>query len=703
MPGKLVFSTLLLLGLSLPAQAWQYPPAHTDTLVENYHGTAVNAPYRWLEDPNSDQTQSWVEAQNALTQNFLQALPDRHLIQKRLKSLQDYPRKGVPFKAGKRYAFWKNNGLQNQSVLYIQDNLEAPARVLLDPNKLSKDGTIAVSGIHFSKDGSRMAYSLSHSGSDWQEVKIHNLETGSDFPETLKDLKFSGIAWKLDKSGFFYNAYPKPGSVPASEQYLNNKVFWHQLGSDPSQDIEIYSQPEAPELSFYPSITDDGRYLLLYGSKGTEPENRLYYKDLKHNGPVVRLLDKADANYEVLDNQGSRFYLETDLNAPRKRIISIDLNRPTPQNWQEIIPQQADVLSFARLINHQWVTGWLHDAHHLIRVYSLAGKFEHQIPLPVLGSLSGLSGEADDTEMLFGLTSFLFPKTGYRYNLKTRQLKVLQKPEIQFDANPYTTTQVFVNSKDGTRIPVFLTHRKDIKKDSKNPVLLYGYGGFNVSLTPWFSPSELFWLEKGGVYAVVNLRGGGEYGEDWHRAGMLEKKQNVFDDLIATAEWLEKEKYTSPERLAIQGGSNGGLLVGATLLQRPDLFGAAICQVPLLDMFRYHLFTVGRYWVGEYGNAIENPDHFKFLQAYSPLHNIHKPQKHPAVLITTADHDDRVVSAHAYKYTAALQAASEGNNPVLLRVETKAGHGAGKPVSKWLEEQSDIYAFLFRVFGMSVQ
>jgi len=704
-PGKVCFLATLIFSLSLPVHAtsWTYPPARRDALVENYHGTSVADPYRWLEDPAHPDTETWVEAQNRLTQDFLKSLPDRALILKRLETLQNYPRTGVPFKAGKRYAFWKNNGLQNQSVLYLQDDLDAPARLLLDPNTLSKDGTVAVSNTHFSKDGSLMAYAISRSGSDWQEVKIRDVQTGKDFPETLTDLKFSGIAWKNDKSGFYYNRYPKPGTVPAKEQYLNNKVYWHQLGSDPQNDQEIFARPDLPDWDFYPAMTEDGRYLLLYGHKGTQPENRLYYKDLQSNGPVVQLLDQADAHYSVIDNQGARLYLETDLNAPRKRVIAIDLNQPQRKDWQEIIPQQADVLSFASFINQQLVTGWLHDAHYRIRVYSEKGQFDHEIPLPVLGSLSGLTGERSDTEMLFGLTSYLFPRTSYRYNLQTHQLSVLHKPEIQFDASPYTTTQVFVPSKDGTRVPVFLTHRKDVKLDGKNPLLLYGYGGFNVSLTPSFSASELFWLERGGIYAVVNLRGGGEYGEEWHQAGMLEKKQNVFDDLIATAEWLIKSGYTSPAKLAIQGGSNGGLLVGATLLQRPDLFGAAVCQVPVLDMLRYHLFTVGRYWVGEYGNAIENPAHFQFLSAYSPLHRIKKPQAHPAVLITTADHDDRVVSAHAYKFTAALQAASEGKNPVLLRVETKAGHGAGKPISKYLEGQADTFAFLFRVFDMKVQ
>ncbi|PIQ23628.1 S9 family peptidase [bacterium (Candidatus Blackallbacteria) CG17_big_fil_post_rev_8_21_14_2_50_48_46] len=697
---RLLTLCFVLNGFTAPALAYAYPEAPKHPLIENYHGTSVADPYRWLENIDSPETKAWVEAENKLTQNYLNQFPQRAQIFKRLETLQNYPRTGVPFKAGKAYAFWKNNGLQNQSVLYYQKSLTDSASLILDPNQLSKDGTVAVSDLKFSHDGRYMAYALSQSGSDWQEVRIRDLQTGKDLPEVLKDLKFSGIAWKHDNSGFFYNRYPQPGTVPEKEQYLNNKVYWHRLNSLVSEDLEIYARPDLPELSFYPTLTEDGRFLLLYGSKGTEPENRLYYKDLQKNGPIVRLLDQADASYTVIDYQAGRFYLETDLKAPRKRIVAIDPLKPAVKDWVEIIPEQKDVLSFAQFVNHQLVTGWLHDAHSRLRVYAPTGKFEYEIALPVPGSISGITGDREDSEMLFGFTSFLFPKTGYRFDFKTRKLNILQAPEIQFDASPYTTTQVFVNSKDGTPIPIYLTHRKDLQLNGKNPVLLYGYGGFNISLTPWFSPTELLWLEQGGVYAVVNLRGGGEYGEAWHRAGMLQNKQNVFDDLIASAEWLIKQGYTQPSRLAIQGGSNGGLLVGATLLQRPDLFGAAICQVPVLDMLRYHLFTVGRYWIPEYGNAIENPEDFKFMYAYSPLHRIHKPQAHPPVLITTADHDDRVLPAHAYKFTAALQAASEGKNPVLLRVETKAGHGAGKPIQKRLEEHADIYAFLFQLFGM---
>lgn len=699
---KSLFIALLLFVGNNPAFAWEYPPTPRGQVVDLYHGVAVADLYRWLEDPDHPDTRRWVEAQNQLTQSCLNAWPGRKAVLERLEKLHNYPRIGVPFKAGRRYAFWKNDGLQNQSVLYLQDTLDSPPRVLLDPNLLSSDGTVAVSSVSFSKDGSLMAYALTRSGSDWQEVRIRRVESGEDLPEILTDLKFSGIAWKQDNSGFFYNRYPKPGTVPEKEQYLNNTVYWHALGTSPTQDRVVYARPDLPELAWYPVVSEDGRYLLLYGSQGTEPENRLYYKDLKTDGPVVRLLDRADAHYNVIDTQGGRFLIETDLQAPRKRILAIDLSRPEPQHWQEILPEQKEVLSQAQVINQQLVTVWLQDAHARMKVFSRSGQLQYEIPLPVLGSLSGLSGESTDTEMLFGLTSFLFPKTSYRFDFTTRRLHTLQAPQIQFDASPYTTTQVFVRSHDGTRVPVFLTHRRDLRRDGNTPVLLYGYGGFNISLTPWFSPSELFWLDQGGIYAVANLRGGGEYGEDWHRAGMRQNKQNVFNDLIAIAEWLIAQGYTRPERLAIQGGSNGGLLVAATMLQRPDLFGAVICQVPVLDMLRYHRFTVGRYWIPEYGNAEESPKDFKTLYAYSPLHRIRSPQVHPPLLITTADHDDRVVPAHAYKFTAALQAASVGQHPVLLRVDTKAGHGAGKPLWKILEEQADIYTFLFRSFSMQV-
>ncbi|MCU0410976.1 MAG: prolyl oligopeptidase family serine peptidase [Bacteroidetes bacterium] len=682
------------------AQPIVYPKAKTVDVVERYHGTRISDPYRWMEDENAPDLKTWIDAQNALTNAYLGTVAGRNKIQTRLTELWNYPRYSVPYHRGKQFFFSKNDGLQNQSVLYTQTALTGEPRILLDPNTLSSDGTIALSSTSMSKDGSLMAYGLSASGSDWQDVHVRSVVTGMDYRDTLKWCKFASVAWKHDNSGFFYNRFPDPNTVPKGQESYNNKVYWHTLGSPQSADALVYERPDAPDLSFSPFITDDGSYLALVVWRGTDPVNRFYYRSLNATGDFIRLMDKADAKYDFIANDGSVFYFQTNLDAPKDRIIAVDTRDADPTKWKTVIPEQKDPIAFASVINNQFVVAYLQDAHHVLRIYALNGTFQKEIPLPTLGSISGLSGEREDTEMFFGFTSYLFPTTIYRYDFAAATLSVLREPGIRFDASLYETKQVFYPSADGTTIPMFLTYKKGLALDGQNPTLLYGYGGFNVSLTPGFSASRIVWLEMGGIYAVANLRGGNEYGEEWHRAGMLEKKQNVFDDFIAAAEWLIANNYTSSPKIAINGGSNGGLLTAACMLQRPNLFGAVVCEVPVIDMLRYHLFTVGRYWIGEYGNAIANADDFKYMMAYSPLHNIRKGVAYPPTLITTADHDDRVVPAHAMKFAATLQANDAGTNPILVRIETKAGHGGGKPTAKQIEELTDVYSFLVRTVGM---
>jgi prolyl oligopeptidase len=674
--------------------------ARRDDVMEDYHGTMVADPYRWLENPTSAGTLNWVEAQNAATAQYISAIPARKKIQERMTVLWDYPKYSAPVKKADRYFFSKNTGMQNQSVLYMQHTLQGEAVVVIDPNTFSEDGTVALTNQAFSKDGKLLAYGTSSGGSDWQEIKIRQVDNDTDYPEVIRWCKFSSIAWRHDNQGFFYNRLPEPGTVPEEDQSNYSRVYWHTLDTPQSGDQLIYERPEAKELSFSPIITDDGSYLVLHVWHGTDPKNRLYYRNVGSDGPFVRLLDEADAAYNLIGNNGSIFYIQTNQDAPRSRLIAIDLEQPERANWQELIPQQDDVMAFVIMVNNQFVVTYMHDAHHEMKIYTLDGSFVRDITLPTLGSIVEISGKPQHTEMFISFTSFLYPPTVFRYDFLSSTLSLLYGVSIDFDAASYETTQVFYTSRDGTRVPMFLTHKKGLKLDGTNPVLLYGYGGFDVSLTPSFTVPTLVWLENGGVYAVANLRGGGEYGEEWHRAGTLENKQNVFDDFIAAAEWLIANKYASASRLAIQGASNGGLLVAACMLQRPDLFGAVICQVPVIDMLRYHKFTVGRYWISDYGNAETNPDHFKFLYAYSPLHNVKAGVVYPATLILAADTDDRVVPAHAKKFAATLQAANGGNNPILLRIEMKAGHGLGKPTAKVIEERSDILVFLFDRFGM---
>ncbi len=677
-----------------------YPDTRKDAVVDSYHGVDVTDPYRWLEDADSPETQAWVKQENALTKAFLGGIPAREKIATRLTELIDYTRYSSPSKHGKRYFFWKNDGLQDQSVLYVQDALDAEPRVVLNPNMLSADGTVAVTTAAIDWDGKRLAYGLSRSGSDEQEVKIRNIDTGSDYDESLQWCRFTTIAWKQDGSGFFYSRFPDPSTVDPEDRMNYNRLCWHTLGTHQSQDRLVYERPDNKELGFAPVVTEDGQYLLVYIYHGTDPRNRVYYRPLDSDGDFVRLLDKADAEYSFLGNEGSIFYFKTDRDASRGRVIGIDINHPEQDNWQTVIPEGADVIDYAGLIGGHFVVAYMHDVHDQLKVYSLDGRYVRDIPLPTLGTVGGLSGRQDDNEMFFTFTSFLYPSTSFRYDLGTNEISVLHKPEIDFDIADYETKQVFCTSKDQTRVPMFLTYKKGLSRNGDNPTLLYAYGGFNISIKPRFSASTLLWLEAGGIYAQASLRGGSEYGEAWHQAGMLERKQNVFADFVAAAQWLIANDYTRPKKLAIRGGSNGGLLVAACMLQRPDLYGAVICQVPVIDMLRYHRFTVGRYWVPEYGDAEASKEQFDYLYAYSPLHNVKAGVVYPPILITSADTDDRVVPSHAKKFAATLQAKAGGSNPILLRVETKAGHGGGKPISKTIEEQADIYAFLIKTLDM---
>ncbi|UCG49337.1 MAG: S9 family peptidase [Phycisphaerales bacterium] len=677
-----------------------YPPAKEDSVVDVYHGARVPDPYRWLEEADSPDTRAWVTAQNELTAEFL-SVSARDRIEARLTRLMDYARYSIPHKRGGRYFFWKNDGLQNQSVFYVHEGLTGEPRVVINPNLLSKDGTVAVTATAVSEDGKLLAYGLSRSGSDEKEVRIREVDSGRDFDEVLRWCRFTRIAWKNDGSGFFYNRFPDPDTVAPEDRTSHNRLYWHALGTPQSQDRLIYEDPENKHLAFYPSVTEDGKYLILNVSHGTDPNNRIYYRPIDGGVPFVKLLDTADARYNFVGNFGRVFYFDTDLGAPRGRIIAVDTEAPGRDNWRTLIPESPDVIDRVAVVNSHFVLACMRDVHHQLRIHKLDGSFVREIPLPAIGAVGGLAGKQGDAEMFFSFTSFLFPPTSYRYDFKCEELQVFQKAQVAFEPSKYETNQVFVDSKDGTRVPMFITHRRDLQLTGGNPTLLSGYGGFNISIRPSFSVSAVNWLEMGGVFAVANLRGGAEYGQEWHQAGMLDKKQNVFDDFIAAAEWLIKNRYTRAKKLAIRGGSNGGLLVAACMLQRPDLYGAVVCQVPVTDMLRYHKFTVGRYWIPEYGSAEASPDQFEYLYAYSPLHNIRRGAEYPPILVTSADTDDRVVPAHAKKFVATLQAEAAGKNPILLRVDTKAGHGGGKPTSKIIEEQADIYAFLARALSIT--
>jgi prolyl oligopeptidase len=689
--------------MSNSKQPLTYPTISKSDQIDNYHGTAVADPYRALEDPDTEETKAWVEAQNQVTFSYLNEIPAREKIKQRLTKLWDYEKYGTPFKEGESYFYFKNDGLQNQSVLYTLPTLESEPRVLLDPNQLSEDGTVALSGIAISENGQLLAYGLSSSGSDWQEWKVRDIATGEDLQDHLQWIKFSGAAWTHDHQGFFYSRYDEPNEKTKLEDVnYYQKLYYHKLGTQQSEDILIYHRSDEKEWGFGGNVTEDGKYLIISIWLGTDSKNLVFYKDLTNlNSEIIELINQFAADYSFIDNDDHIFYFRTDLNAPKGRVIAIDTKKPTSENCQEIIPQAVETLESVGILNNQFVADYLQDAHSQIKIFDLKGNFIREVELPGIGSASGFGGKRHDTETFYSFTSFTTPGTIYHYDMKTGKSEIFRQPNVDFNADEYETKQVFYESKDGTKVPMFITHKKGIKLDGNNPTYLYGYGGFNISLTPSFSVSLLIWLEMGGVYAVPNLRGGGEYGEEWHQAGMKEKKQNVFDDFITAAEWLIANNYTKPAKLAIGGGSNGGLLVGACMTQRPDLFGAALPAVGVMDMLRFHKFTIGWAWVAEYGSS-ENAAEFTNLYAYSPLHNLKPGIAYPPTLIITADHDDRVVPAHSFKFAAALQAAHNGNAPVLIRIEIKAGHGAGKPTAKIIEEAADKWGFLVRVLAIDV-
>lgn len=683
-----------------------YPTTRKIDQTDDYHGVKVSDPYRWLENPDSEETQAWVEAQNAVTFAYLNEIPAREKIKQRLTQLWDYEKYGIPFKEGDRYFYYKNNGLQNQSVLYTLTSLDGEPKVLIDPNTFSEDGTIALGGIAITEDGKLIAYGLSTSGSDWQEWKVRNVETGEDLSDHLKWLKFSGASWTQDGKGFFYSRYDEPNEKTKHEDVnYYQKLFYHKLGTPQSEDVLICDRPDEKEWGFSGGVTEDGKYLIVSVWLGTNPQNLIFYKDLTApESSIVELINKFEAEYSFIDNEGSLFWFQTDLNAPLGRVIAIDTNNPPPSSlagadsqgqFTEIIPEAAETLAGIGILNNQFIASYLKDAYTQIKIFNLDGSFVRDIALPGIGSAGGFGGKRHDTESFYAYTSFTTPNTIYRYNMLTDESAIYRQPKVDFNPEDYETKQVFYPSKDGTQVPMFITHKKGLQLDGNNPTYLYGYGGFSVSLTPSFSLSRVVWLEMGGVYVTACLRGGGEYGESWHQAGTKLNKQNVFDDFISAAEWLIENKYTKPAKLAIAGGSNGGLLVGACMTQRPELFGAALPAVGVLDMLRFHKFTIGHAWVPEYGSA-DNPAEFPTIHGYSPLHNLKAGTAYPATMITTADHDDRVVPAHSFKFASALQETHAGEKPVLIRIETKAGHGAGKPTAKIIEELADEWAFLVR-------
>jgi prolyl oligopeptidase len=678
-----------------------YPVAKKVDQTDDYHGTKVADPYRWLEDANSLETKAWVDAENKVTQSWLAQIPQREAIRQRLTQLWNYERYSVPYKEGGRYFFSRNDGLQNQSVLYTMTSLSDTSRLLLDPNTLATDGTVALAGTAVSPDGKLLAYSTAASGSDWNEIRVRDVDTGKDLPDHIQWVKFSSTAWTRDGKGFFYSRYdaPKEATKLADVNYFQ-KLYFHKLGTPQEADVLVYDRPDEKEWGFGATTTDDGRYLLITATKGTAPKYRIFYKDLsKPDSKVTPLIDNFDAGYDFIDNVGSVFYFATDRNAPRKRIVAIDLKKPQESNWKTIVPEGPQTLVSSHMVNRQLINEYLADARSVVKVTDLKGKQLREIALPGIGSVSGFGGKQGDTETFFSFTSFTTPTTIYRLDMKSGASAVFRQPKVAFNPADYETRQQFYTSRDGTKVPMFIVSKKGIKLDGSNPTYLYGYGGFNVSMTPGFSPANLAWMEMGGVYVMANLRGGGEYGEAWHEAGTKLKKQNVFDDFIGAAEWLVNNKLTSPSKLAIGGGSNGGLLVGAAMTQRPELFGAAIPQVGVMDMLRFHKFTIGWAWTSDYGSS-ENPDEFKALVKYSPLHNLKPGTCYPATMITTADHDDRVVPAHSFKFAATAQAAQAGGNPVIIRIDTKAGHGAGKPTSKQIEEVADRWGFLSRALKM---
>lgn len=695
-----LFATgIIMMSCAQQQQKLAYPETAKVDTVDVYFGTEVPDPYRWLENDTSEATAAWVEAQNQVTNAYLAKIPFRNALLNRLTDLANYEKIGAPFKKHGKYYFYKNDGLLNQSVLYVQDSLEGEPRVFLDPNKLSDDGTVALTGISFSHDGKYTAYTISRSGSDWTEIYVMDTETSQLLEDHILWAKFSGASWQGD--GFYYSAYDAPVK---GKEFSNvnemHKIYFHKMGTPQSEDKLVYQNPAYPKRFYSASVNEDETLLFLYES-GEGRGNALYVKDLrKPNAPFVAMATDMDYNYYPIEIIGDKMYIFTNFGAPKYRLLVADVSKPELKDWVELVPETENVLSGAEVIGGKLFLTYDKDVANHAYVYDLTGKMIQEIQLPSLGSVS-FSGDKDDKECFFGFTSFTVPGATYKYDMDQNAYELFRAPKVAFNPDEYMTEQVFYSSKDGTKIPMFLTYKKGLKKDGKNPVYLYAYGGFNISLYPSFSTSRVPFLENGGIYAQANLRGGGEYGEEWHVAGTKMQKQNVFDDFISAAEYLINSKYTNKDKIAIVGGSNGGLLVGACMTQRPDLFRVAIPQVGVMDMLRYHKFTIGWNWASDYGTSDDSKEMFDYLKGYSPLHNLKLGGKYPATMVTTADHDDRVVPAHSFKFAATLQECNDGTNPTLIRVDSKAGHGAGKPMAKVLEEQADIYGFIMYNLGMT--
>ncbi len=692
----LLFAILILFAMGCTQQeSFTYPETAKVDVVDDYFGTEVADPYRWLEDDMSDETAAWVKAQNDVTFSYLEKISFRNALKDRMTEIWNYPKMGTPDKEGDYYFYSYNTGLQNQSIIYLKKDLAGEGKVFLDPNAFSEDGTVALSAFSVSNDTKYVAYGISRGGSDWQEFFIRDIDSGEDLDDHLEWIKFSGVAWFKD--GFFYSRYDEPleGDKLKGEN-KNAKVFYHRVGTSQSKDVLIHKNDEHPEWGFNLGVTEDEQYMVLYVTESTSGNALAFKKTGLKDQPFTWLDKDFDNDYTIVGNKDNMLYVLTNYEAPLYKLIGIDLTKPELENWKDIIPEhEKNVLESATLAGGKIIATYLQDAYNVASVHGLDGTLTHEISLPGIGSLGSINGKMKESTAFYSFSSFNYPSTIFKYDIAENNSEVFYTTEVDFNAEAYETKQVFFTSKDGTQVPMFIVHKKGVELDGTNPTLLYGYGGFNITYSPSFSTTRAVWLEQGGVFALANIRGGGEYGEEWHKAGTLLQKQNVFDDFIAAAEYLIDNDYTSNKRLAIYGGSNGGLLVGAVINQRPDLFAAAIPMVGVMDMLRFHEFTIGRYWTADYGSS-EDPEQFKYLLGYSPLHNISPEKEYPAVLVTTGDHDDRVVPAHSFKYIATLQSAYSGKNPVMVRINTDAGHGAGKPTTKVIEEYSDVWSFIFK-------
>jgi prolyl oligopeptidase len=691
-----------VLGMVKAKRDLHYPVTKRQDFVETLHGLNMPDPYRWLEDLDSEETRMWIEAQNTLTYNYLDDIPYRAQIRQRMAELWNYEKYTPPVKRGGRYFYTYNDGLKNQPLLSWMDGLEAEPQELLDPNRFSEDGTVALMNFAVSDDGKLLAYGLSASGSDWQQWRFREVDTGRDLQDQLDWVKFSTVIWRQDGKGVFYSRYdvPEEGLAYKGPNFYH-KLYYHQLGTPQTQDELIYERPDQKEWGFHCDVTEDGRYLLIYVSHGSHRENLVFYKDLQAGGDVVELIDCFEAEYILVGSEGSRFYFLTDLGAPMARLIAINLQQPDRSAWEEVVPETGSALQSAHLVSGMITAVYLQDAYHRVQILGMDGKLVREVQLPGMGTITGFAGRKEDRETFYHYTSFTFPGAVFHYDMESGVSCVFRQPSLVFDPSDYVTRQVFYLSQDGTQVPMFICHKRDLQPDGEAPTYLYGYGGFNLPQLPAFSVPNLVWMEMGGVFAMANLRGGGEYGKAWHLGGMKENKQNVFDDMIAAAKWLVEEKYTCTSRLAIGGRSNGGLLTAACLTQQPDLFRAALVIVGVLDMLRFHKFTIGWAWASDYGSP-DDPQDFNVLLKYSPYHNLKQGTSYPAVMIATGDHDDRVYPAHSFKFAAALQHAQAGSAPVLLRVETRAGHGLGKPTTKLIEEFSDLWTFLADQLKMEI-